>query len=175
MTEEPERTPAAATAGQVKEILEAAEECASAVEQAAHEDARRIRAEAERDAERARDAPIRLAERAAELERRLDELAVGVREGIEALRTELAALRDPPAEAGDDVDEELIAEAEAVAAPEPDVRTPDERTPEGARLLALKMARDGATREDTARYLRENFDLGDPEALLDEAYSQANR
>ena len=47
--------------------------------------------------------------------------------------------------------------------------------PEGARLLALKMALDGRPREDTAAYLRENFELEDPEALLDEVYARAGR
>ena len=47
--------------------------------------------------------------------------------------------------------------------------------PEGARLLALKMALDGKPRGETAGYLRENFDLDDPEALLDEVYARAGR
>ncbi len=42
-------------------------------------------------------------------------------------------------------------------------------------MLALKMALDGAPREDTARYLRENFTLDDPDSLLDEVYAQARR
>ena len=42
-------------------------------------------------------------------------------------------------------------------------------------MLALKMALDGAPREDTARYLRENFELADPDALLDEVYAKAGR
>jgi hypothetical protein len=45
--------------------------------------------------------------------------------------------------------------------------------PEGARVLALKMALDGTPRDETARYLRENFELDDPEALLDEVYARA--
>ncbi len=49
------------------------------------------------------------------------------------------------------------------------------RAPEGARLLALKMALDGRPREETAGYLRENFELEDPEALLDEVYARAGR
>ena len=42
-----------------------------------------------------------------------------------------------------------------------------------ARLLALKMALDGRSRDETAAYLRDNFDLDDPDALLDEVYAQA--
>jgi hypothetical protein len=34
------------------------------------------------------------------------------------------------------------------------------------------MALGGAPREETARYLSENFELDDPEALLDEVYAR---
>jgi DivIVA domain-containing protein len=42
---------------------------------------------------------------------------------------------------------------------------------EGARLIALNMALNGQSREQTDRYLAENFDLVDRDALLDEVYS----
>ncbi len=42
---------------------------------------------------------------------------------------------------------------------------------EGARLIALNMALNGTPREETARYLAENYELADPERLLDEVYS----
>ena len=42
-------------------------------------------------------------------------------------------------------------------------------------MIALKMALDGSPREDTARYLSENFQLADPAALLDEVYARAGR
>ncbi|MGH2805242.1 MAG: hypothetical protein ACRDL4_19730, partial [Thermoleophilaceae bacterium] len=86
------------------------------------------------------------------------------------------ASADAPAPA-DDVDE-TIAETEAVAAREPDVteqETERASAPEGARLLALKMALDGRPREETAGYLAENFELADPDALLDEVYARAAR
>jgi DivIVA domain-containing protein len=44
---------------------------------------------------------------------------------------------------------------------------------EGARLIALNMALNGTPREETARYLNENFDLEDPEAILEEVYARA--
>ncbi|HYH60024.1 MAG TPA: DivIVA domain-containing protein [Thermoleophilaceae bacterium] len=44
---------------------------------------------------------------------------------------------------------------------------------EGARLIALNMALNGTPREETAAYLRDNFDLPDQDALLDEVYSRA--
>jgi DivIVA domain-containing protein len=42
---------------------------------------------------------------------------------------------------------------------------------EGARLIALNMALNGTPREETARYLSENFSLSDAGGLLDEVYS----
>ena len=155
-------------ADQVRAVLEAAEH---------------VRAQAETEAERTRAGVSRIADRAQRLDRRLDELAAAVTEEVAGLRAELESLRidagaeaaEPePAPAGDDP---LIAEAEAVAAREPEVAAPpaEASAPEGARLLALKMALDGRPRDETAAYLRENFELDDPEALLDEVYAQAGR
>ncbi|MGH2930530.1 MAG: hypothetical protein ACRDL8_20170, partial [Solirubrobacteraceae bacterium] len=42
---------------------------------------------------------------------------------------------------------------------------------EGARLIALNMALNGTPREETARYLLENFQLSDAGGLLDEVYA----
>jgi DivIVA domain-containing protein len=42
---------------------------------------------------------------------------------------------------------------------------------EGARLIALNMALNGTPREETDRYLAENFELSDRAALLDEVYA----
>ncbi len=42
---------------------------------------------------------------------------------------------------------------------------------EGARLIALNMALNGQSREETDTYLRDNFDLDDRAALLDEVYA----
>lgn len=47
------------------------------------------------------------------------------------------------------------------------------RANEGARLIALNMALSGTPREETARYLADNFDLADQEDLLDEVYARA--
>ena len=41
---------------------------------------------------------------------------------------------------------------------------------EGARLIALNMALNGTPREETERYLAENFQLSDAPGLLDEVY-----
>jgi hypothetical protein len=100
----------------------------------------------------------------------------------EPAAAEAGATEEPvAAEAAAEVDP-TIAETEKVAAREPDVADepastaegePSRTAPEGARVLALKMALDGTPRDETARYLRENFELEDPEALLDEVYARA--
>jgi hypothetical protein len=46
---------------------------------------------------------------------------------------------------------------------------------EGARLIALNMARNGTPRDTTQRFLNENFDLDDPEAILEEVYAGVGR
>ncbi len=45
---------------------------------------------------------------------------------------------------------------------------------EGARLIALNMALNGTPREETDRYLAENFELSDRGALLDEVYTSVD-
>ena len=45
---------------------------------------------------------------------------------------------------------------------------------EGARVIALNMALNGSSREETAHYLSENFELDHPEALLDEVYARVS-
>ena len=42
---------------------------------------------------------------------------------------------------------------------------------EGARLVALNMALNGTPRDETARYLDENFSLSDAAGLLEEVYA----
>jgi hypothetical protein len=37
------------------------------------------------------------------------------------------------------------------------------------------MALNGTPREETEQYLQENFDLSDPEALLDDVYARAGQ
>jgi DivIVA domain-containing protein len=46
---------------------------------------------------------------------------------------------------------------------------------EGARLIALNMALNGTPRDETEQYLSENFELDDPQALLDDVYARAGQ
>jgi hypothetical protein len=61
--------------------------------------------------------------------------------------------------------------APAPTAP-PAAGSPSGEGHEGARVIALNMALNGSPREDTARYLDENFELENPDALLDEVYAR---
>ena len=82
---------------------------------------------------------------------------------------------------GVDAGELAAATAVADAAP-PTTDAPVHRDPaedadenvEGARLIALNMALDGTSRDETDRYLAENFKLSDRAALLDEVYESVN-
>ena len=63
--------------------------------------------------------------------------------------------------------------------PEP---TPDEPPPAaangddaGARLVAMKMALDGASREEITEHLAESYDLADAETLLDDVFARVRR
>jgi hypothetical protein len=82
----------------------------------------------------------------------------------------------PPPAAADEPEaaEELFVEEtvviEAVAPAEAE-SPPTEGDTEGARLVALNMALNGTSREETDRYLAENFDLADRGGLLDEVYA----
>ena len=93
----------------------------------------------------------------------------------------LAVAPEPAAEAEEESDGPFVAdepeaaeevsveETAAVEAAEPDAA--GEGDTEGARLVALNMALNGTSRDETDRYLAENFDLADRSALLDEVYA----
>ena len=138
-------------------------------ERSAAEQVKALVEAAEREARDSREAVQRVAARADELSGRVDELAAGVAEAVAALKQEIEALRSA-GEAAPAAEEETPAdEAPASEAP----ASEPSAVPEGARLLALKMALDGRPRDETAAYLGENFELADPEALLDEVYARA--
>jgi hypothetical protein len=71
----------------------------------------------------------------------------------------------PPSEPALD-DQPLFSGSAAVSEPAPVNGDLD-----GARLVALNMALNGDSREDTGRYLEENFAVPDRERLLDEVYA----
>jgi DivIVA domain-containing protein len=101
----------------------------------------------------------------------------------EAARSQEIPLPEAPAEPEAAVEYEPEEEPEPELEPEPVVAGtaieepadeptagPDEDV-EGARLIALNMALNGTPRDETDRYLADNFDLSDRAALLDEVYA----
>ncbi len=179
------RSSAAAAADRVRAVLEAAEQSAA-----------ELRAEAAREIEaqlaRAQEVTDRLSARAQQVESALQSLATTVTEELNALRGDLEELRAVSEGAGEDLapeppapeppapepDTEPEPEPAAEAAPEPvtEVKppTPSADGLEGARVIALNMALNGSSREETARYLSENFELDDPDGLLDEVYARVS-
>ena len=150
--------PGAATATsssgeRVRAIVDAAERSAAELEASARADAERIRADARNDLERLR----RLV---AEIGNRADAVAEGLEE---------PAAEPPRPKAQPQPPEPQVEPAEpqggASEAPRPKSEAP--------RLIALNMVLDGASREQVAQYLDENFDLEDPGELLDEVWSYA--
>jgi hypothetical protein len=66
-----------------------------------------------------------------------------------------------------EIDDEPLPSGETY--PEPPAPSPGDL--DGARLVALNMALNGDSREETGRYLAENFDVPDSDRLLDEVYA----
>ena len=182
---EGKQSAAASAAEKVRGILEAAEQSAAALRAEAAE-------EIDEQLERAQAVAARLSEHAEQIERSLENLADSVREELSALRADLEELRavgegvgerraaerppQPPPEPRPEPRPEPPTEP---AEPEPAAEEPASPLPvgdghEGARVIALNMALSGSPRDETARYLSENFELDDPEALLDEVYARVS-
>ncbi len=70
-----------------------------------------------------------------------------------------------------EVASETIEETETAPTPVPAASGAPDDDIEGARLVALNMALNGTPREETDRYLSENFQLGDRARLIDEVYA----
>jgi DivIVA domain-containing protein len=169
---------AAAASDQVGVIVEAAEASAEGIRQKASDEAR--------------EHVARVSEAASALLLRVDALNADVTQ----LQGSMGELRSVAAGSGEAavveeaLEEELAAAAatpEPVEEKEPTVEekepTVEEKEPtveqpsasgdsEGARLIALNMALSGTPRDETDRYLAENFKLDDRAALLDEVYAR---
>jgi DivIVA domain-containing protein len=177
--------PLSAQAGeQVTAIVEAAERGAQEIREAAQVEAREHVAHVTAAADRLR-------ERIEQMERDMTQLVIDLREGADRLRGDLDALQAgtnalssargaapatsaPPEPRAVALTPEPPAAAPEPAAPEP-AAAPEPRNGDSAaaRIVALDMALSGTSREDTDRYLAENYDLPDRAALLDEVYAAA--
>ncbi|MDQ4040759.1 MAG: DivIVA domain-containing protein [Actinomycetota bacterium] len=191
-------TLATAASEQVRTIVEAAETTAAEIQRGAEEEAARTREKARSDAERARaDAAAQAREHVARvqestqnmlqrvdaMESELGALVDNLRTGANRLSADLTLLEGNLGELRGDATPVPAAEPEAAGEPEPEPELeegPEEEAEvaaggddtEGARLIALNMALNGTPREETDRYLAENFQLDDREELLDDVYSR---
>ena len=84
---------------------------------------------------------------------------------------EVSPIAESAADSDYDDDDEVAAEPEEAQA-DTGRGGRSIRGAEGARLIALNMALNGTPRDETARYLEENFDLDDQDSLLDEVYAR---
>jgi len=180
----------------VRAIVEAAETSSLEIVREAKQRAEETREQA---ANEARAHVARVSEATAAMHQRVDALSADLallQDNMGELRTAAGgsdeagvvegALAEDAATAP--VDEQPEPEPEPVEEKEPTVEekepTVEEKEPtveepagdggdsEGARLIALNMALNGTPREETDRYLAENFDLPDRGSLLDEVYAR---
>lgn len=95
-------------------------------------------------------------------------------EDVEPVETTAGDFDEPAVAVGDSLaDEPAVAdEPEVEVAGAGDAAGGGGDGSEGARLIALNMALNGTPRDETARYLEENFDLADRDTILDEVYSR---
>ena len=193
---------ASAASEQVKSIVEAAETTATDIRRQAEEEASMTRQRATTEADKARadaaaqaqshvgqveEATKVMLQRVDAMESELGALMESLRTGANRLTADLSLLQGNmqevrAASAGAEAAAEAEALAEAPAEAEegkaPTVEAPPEETAtapddsEGARLIALNMALNGTPREETDRYLAENFQLEDRAGLLDEVYAR---
>jgi DivIVA domain-containing protein len=157
------------TSDQVRQILQAAERSVSEMRARANE-------EASDHVERVKQSADGMLAKLDDLERELGNLVAALRASGERL---IAGLADLQAEiAGGEpapIEEDFAAAAPAPAADDFAPAPAADSDEAGARLIALNMALSGSSREETARYLAENFTLEDPEALLDDVFARAGR
>ncbi len=169
------------------------------IRQDAREAAESARSEAGQQArehvERVSQATATMLQRADALEAEFQTMLDSVRSSAGRLSTELQALQitvgelrgsGAAARLAPATDFQPEPEPEPEPAPEPAPAPEPEPEPapsaqgsdgdeEGARLIALNMALNGTPREETERYLADNFDLDDTESLLDDVYARAGQ
>jgi vacuolar-type H+-ATPase subunit H len=146
------------TSDSVRAALEAAQRRADEIVREAEADAQRIRGRAE-----------------AEARERLDQ----VRHAVEQFEAGLGATSapsntEPKPQAASPEPEPPASEAE----PEPPAATPTQTPSDdggAARLVAMKLALDGTSRDEARKQLAAEYAVDDLDSLLDEVYSKAGR
>jgi DivIVA domain-containing protein len=192
-------TLASAVSEQVRAIVAAAETSAAEIQRQAEARAREIKAEASAEANRTReqastnahdyvgrvsDSTSGMLERLDAMEGELATMIESLRTGATRLGADLELLERNLIELRGAVAPRLVPQHET-APPAHDQRAAVAEVPaagvlqegsgsedsEGARLIALNMALGGTPREETDRYLAENFRLADRGRLLDDVYA----
>lgn len=176
---------AASAASQVEGILQAAQATAADIERRASDEARALReqtlAQASSHLQAVSQATAALAGQVQSMDGEVGSLLQRLRGAGERLAADLAALEGGegaannavPAQASPPQPIELTAAEPAAHEPvqvdmEPE---PAEEDLDGARLVALNMALNGESRQDTERYLSQHFGLSESAQLLDEVYA----
>ena len=158
---------------QVSEAIEAAEARAVEIERGAREEAEALLADARADAKRILDrAQSAVAGLAAEITGEAPE------PGSEPPAP--AAVPDPEPQTDPEPAPDSLPEPTPLPEPPPEEPPPAAKgangngDDSGARLVAMKMALDGCSREEVARHLAESHDLADSEALLDDVFARVS-
>jgi DivIVA domain-containing protein len=188
-------------AEKVAGIVEAAEQKAKEIETDARREAEELLAKAKEQArdqiERAQSSVASLIGQADELRERIGAMAQQVGAEPSRAETEPAPETVPgpetvpeprPPEPEVDPSPVTVPEPEPAREPEPEPPLVPEPTPEppapaavngadeqAARLVAMKMALDGSSREEVAKHLAANYQLSDPDVLLDAVFERAGR
>ena len=162
-------------ADRVRELIADAERRASEIVREAEDQATRIRARAETDARKRLD----------EVKRALSELegALGSSPGAE-VEPGPVVVPEPSPPSTPEPQPPPTPEPTPTVVPEPEP-PPDEGTPPSpeppsngpgdeaaARLVAMKMALEGASRDEVERRLDDSYALADPAALVDDVFSR---
>jgi ABC-type transporter Mla subunit MlaD len=101
-------------------------------------------------------------------ERAAEELKARAREEIDEALADLTTLVAELRDAADRLEERLAGIRASTGAPDP--VPPEHDSLRRARLVAVNMAANGASRAETARYLSERLGVRDREALVDSVY-----
>ena len=188
-------------AERVRSILEVAEAKAREIETDARREADEVlsaaRAQAREHVERAQSSVAKLIGQADELRERIGAMAkqVGAEAGLgetQAAQAETEPEPEPvpePSPPQPEVDPTPVTVPEPAPAREPEPEPPPIPEPQpgpppaagngaheqAARLVAMKMALDGSSREEIAQHLADNYELANPEELLDAVLERAGR
>jgi len=176
---------------QVRAIVQAAERSAAEIRESANAEAAQRVANVTEAAERLRGRVEQMEADVTHVMSELRDEATRLRDDLVALRAESARLgaateggaQAPPGKAAEAVPSEAespaaLSEA-ASPAPSSEAAAPPASAPAAngdtaaARIVALDMALSGKPRDETDRFIAENYDLDDREALLDEVYAAA--